>query len=276
MSTVIGIDIGGTSARIGAFTSSESDTITDRRDFKITGQYANDLKQLVSAIRELAGDDLGGVGLGVAGKHAPDQSRLLSSTHLRDWVGKPIKDELAETLSCPVALINDAEAAAGGEAVFGGHEEDFWVVNWGTGVGGSIVEQHANGPRVVAAEPGHHVIRWDKSSPRCKCGRYGDFEAYVGGAYFESRFGKTATELSEDDWNDITDWFARGLHNVVITRPVSEVVLGGGVTLKQAHRIPEIERKTNELLHDVQTLRVTAAAHGEDAGMVGAMAALRT
>lgn len=271
----IGIDIGGTSARVGKFGSLGSDAIERREEFSMSGTYPEDLKRLVSAIRELAGDVApAGIGLGVAGEHAPDKSRLLHSTHLKDWSGKPIRDDLAKAFGCPVKLVNDAEAAAWAEAGFGGHERDFWFITWGTGIGGSIVQRRPDGPRVVASEPGHHVLRWDESSPACNCGRHGCMEAYVGGAYLERRFGKPPAGLSDGEWDQVTDWFARGLYNAIRMYPVGQVVLGGGVTIKQSHRLPEIERKTNGYLKGIGTVKVSEAAHGDDAGMVGALAAL--
>lgn len=273
---LIGVDVGGTSARLGRFAGRDSDAIEQRTEFKVSGRYPEDLSRLTDAIRELASPEgPAGIALGIAGEHAPDKSRLLHSAHLPDWAGKPITEDVAKVFGCPVKLINDAEAAAWAEAAFGGHQKDFWFITWGTGIGGSIVERRPDGPQVVAAEPGHHVLRWDESSPVCDCGRRGCFEAYVGGAYFEQRFGKPAAKLSEADWNDITDWFARGLYNIVRVRPASRVVLGGGVTFKQSDRLPEIERKTNRHLKDVGTVKVSAAVHDENAGVVGAMVALR-
>ncbi|MDP4000258.1 MAG: ROK family protein [bacterium] len=272
----IGIDIGGTSARIAEFESLESDKIERRQDFKISGRYEEDLKRLIDSIKKLVGDDkAAGIGLGVAGEHAPDRSRLLHSAHLKDWGEKPIRDDLVSEFDCPVELLNDAEAAAWAEAAFGGHEEDFWFLTWGTGLGGSIVEQRPGGPHVVASEPGHHVICWEESGPLCNCGRRGCFESYVGGAYLERHYGKPPAELSDEEWNEVTDWFARGLYNLVRIYPVGEAVLGGGVTDKQSRHLPEIERKTNEHLKNVGTVKVSKASHGEDAGVVGALASLR-
>lgn len=272
----IGIDIGGTSARVGEFEGLGSDAVRQREDFRISDNYPEDMERLVATIRKLVeGGSPAGVGLGIAGEFNEDRSRLVQSPNAQGWVDQPLREELAAELGCRVVLINDAEAGAWAEAGFGGHDQDFWFITWGTGVGGGIVEQHADGPHVVAAEPGHHVIRWDESSPRCNCGKHGCIEAYVGGAKIAERFGKPAAELSDDEWEDVTDWFARGLYSVIRTRPVDVVVMGGGVASKQARHLPEIERKLNEYLNGLRTVKVSGASHGEDAGMVGALAALR-
>ena len=272
----IGIDIGGTSVRVAGFAKADSDTIERQERFSVSGDYGQDVQQLIATIRTVAGDRTPtGVGVGIAGGFDSEHSQLIRSPHLKEWVRQPLRDDLTRALDCPVALINDAEAAAWAEALFGKHDQDFWFITWGTGIGGSIVEYRPDGPHVIAAEPGHHRIRWDESSPVCACGRHGCLEAYVGGTGIEQRFGKPAAELTDEEWADVTDWFARGLYNVIRIRPVSEVVLGGGVTVKQSQHLPEIGRKLTEYLKGIQTIELTAAAHGEDAGMVGALAALR-
>ncbi|MDP4000061.1 MAG: ROK family protein [bacterium] len=272
----IGIDIGGTSARVGEFDGLDLDTVRKREDFQISNEYPEDMERLAATIRKLTeGDSPAGVGLGIAGEFNEDRSRLVQSPNAQGWVDRPLREDLAAELGCRVVLINDAEAGAWAEAGFGGHDQDFWFITWGTGVGGGIVEQCSGGPHVIAAEPGHHVIRWDETSPQCNCGKRGCIEAYVGGAKIAERFGKPAAELSDKEWEDVTDWFARGLYSVIRTRPVNLVVMGGGVASKQARHLPEIERKLNEYLGGLRAVKVSGATHGEDAGMVGALAALR-
>lgn len=273
---LIGIDVGGTSARVAEFSGPDSDEIERQDRFAISGEYPKDLEQLVATITAvLDGEATGGIGVGLAGEFNDDHSQLIHSPNVKGWIEQPLRNDLSEAFDCPVALINDAEAGAWAEARFGGHQGDFWFITWGTGIGGSIVEQQPGGPRVIAAEPGHNVIRWDETSPICNCGKRGCFEAYVGGVNIEKRFGKPAAELSDEEWGDVTDWLARGLYDVIRTRPVREVVLGGGVTTKQTRHLPEIQRKLEAYLAGIQPIELTVAVHGEDAGVVGALAALR-
>ncbi|HEY8108632.1 MAG TPA: ROK family protein [Patescibacteria group bacterium] len=273
----IGIDIGGTSGRVAEFDGLDSDEIKGRERFEVSGTYADDLERLGEAVRSLVGEESpSGIGLGVAGEHAPDGSGLLHSANLKDWGGKPLKADLEASFGCRIKLVNDAEAAAWAEAAFGDHSEDCWVITWGTGVGGGIVEFHKGEPRIVGApEPGHVILRWDESSPRCNCGRHGCFEAYVGGGYLQKRFGKPPAELSDEELGDVTDWFARGLYDLYRAHPTARFVLGGGVAEKQAARLPEIERKTNGHLEGIGAIEIVETKHGDDAGVIGAMASLR-
>jgi glucokinase len=81
----------------------------------------------------------------------------------------------------PVAITNDANAAALGEMYFGGarNMEDFLVITLGTGLGSGIV---ANGELLYGAggfagELGHTVV--EPQGRQCGCGKKGCLEAYV-------------------------------------------------------------------------------------------------
>lgn len=81
----------------------------------------------------------------------------------------------------PVALTNDANAAAIGEMVFGAAKgmKDFIVITLGTGLGSGIV---ANGQMIYGAdgfagEIGHTV--YDPAGRDCGCGRKGCLETYA-------------------------------------------------------------------------------------------------
>lgn len=271
---LIGIDVGGTSARVAEFSGSDSDAIERQDRFQISGRYSEDIKRLTETINGLLDQSTpAGIGLAVAGELNEDKTALLRSANIRGWAEQPLHDDLTAAFHCEVRLLNDADAAALAEAVFGDHTQNFWFLTWGTGVGGSVVEFGPDGPRVVGGEPGHHIIRWDESSPECACGRHGCIEAFVGGAGIEKRFGKPAAEISEMEWSDVEEWMARGIYNLIRAYPVDEVVIGGGIAVRQSTRLPSIEARVRELKFPNVTVRL--AKHGEEAGMIGAIAALR-
>lgn len=270
-----GVDIGGTSARVAAFVDSQSDTIQRQEQFEISNNYKEDLERLVAAITSVIGTETcDGIGVGVAGEFDEQAGSLRHSPHLKGWVGQPLRQDLTTALECPITIVNDADAAGLAEATFGGAKEDFWMITWGTGVGSSVIEMRPEGPRAINAEAGHHVIRWDDNSPVCECGRHGCLEAYVGGTSVQKRYGKLITDLEGQDWHEVADWMARGLYNMVRVFPTNRIVLGGGVTEKQVAYLPEIEQMTNTYLKGFRTVRLSHAAHGERAGMVGAMVAV--
>jgi glucokinase len=112
----------------------------------------------------------------------------------------------------PVALTNDANAAAIGEMVFGAAKgmKDFIVITLGTGLGSGIV---ANGQLIYGAdgfagEIGHTI--YDPAGRDCGCGRKGCLEAYASASgirrtVFELlalRVG--ASELRDISFNSLT------------------------------------------------------------------------
>lgn len=274
---LIGIDVGGTSARVARFDSVESPEIERQESFQISGDYGKDIEQLAEVIREvLEGNTASKIGFAVAGRLDHENGILVKAPNAQGWEGRSLRKDLAEAVGADVHLVNDAQAAALAEAMFGETgEQDFWFIIWGTGVGGSVVEFRDGKIDVIDAEPGHQILNWDSGAPECGAGHQGCLEAYTGGAAIEKRFGVPAADLTDDQWSDVCEWLARGIYNIIRVHPTERVVIGGGVAIKQASRLPGVESRANELLKGFRTIRVNSATHGEDAGVVGALAALR-
>ena len=89
---------------------------------------------------------------------------------------------LEERIGIPVALTNDANAAAIGEMTYGAARgmKDFIEVTLGTGVGSGIVinGQLVYGHDGFAGELGHVIMRRNNGR-LCGCGRNGCLEAYA-------------------------------------------------------------------------------------------------
>lgn len=273
----IAIDIGGTSARVAAFNSTDSDRIDRAERFNMTGKYADDLVRLRAAIAKLTnGEQVGGIGLATAGTLDKKLLTLSSAGNIRDWVGKPIVSDLGKIFGCEVIWLNDAQAAALAEAFYGNHQgKDMWFVIWGTGIGGSIITFPHGRQHVVDAEPTHMVLDASDPGPVHRCGNHGCFELFCGGGGIEERYGKPAERLTEAQWSEVSNHLALGLYNLVLAYPVEQIVLGGGIANKQPRRFPSIEQELNRLLDGFRIVRLDLASHGEDAGLVGALALLK-
>jgi glucokinase len=106
----------------------------------------------------------------------------------------PLADMFSEELGVPVALTNDANAAAIGEMMYGTARgmKNFIMLTLGTGVGSGIVVDGkllygANG---FAGELGHVVVQRENGRP-CGCGRKGCLETYCSA----TGVARTAREL---------------------------------------------------------------------------------
>ena len=182
---VVGIDIGGTNTVFGVVDA--RGTILYSGSIK-TGKYAdvNDYvaelaKGLKSVIDQAGGPDkIKGVGVG-----APNGNFFNGCIEFAPnlpWKGKiPLAQLISEQIDgIPVALTNDANAAAYGEYVAGAAKgaKNAVCITLGTGVGAGIVIDGKiySGSNFGGAEVGHTVISVD--GPQCTCGRKGCFEVY--------------------------------------------------------------------------------------------------
>lgn len=181
----IGVDVGGTNTVFG---------IVDKRGqilkngSIITSKHAeivDFIDELCDALEELikevgTKEEIKGIGVG-----APNGNFFSGSIEFAPnlrWKGViPFVKMMEERIGIPVALTNDANAAAIGEMTYGAAigMKDFIVVTLGTGVGSGIV---VNGKLVYgndgfAGELGHVIMR--RTNGRlCGCGRSGCLEAY--------------------------------------------------------------------------------------------------
>ena len=214
---VVGIDIGGTNTVFGVVDA--RGTVLYSSSIK-TGKYA-DIEDYVAALGqglmqviEQAGgpEKIKGIGVG-----APDGNYFNGCIEFAPnlpWKGKiPLAQLISEQVGgIPVALTNDANAAAIGEMTYGAARgmKDFIVITLGTGVGSGIV---VNGNLVYghdgfAGELGHVIVR--RNGRQCGCGRQGCLEAYTSATgvartareYLEIR--KDESLLRELDPSDIT------------------------------------------------------------------------
>lgn len=177
----LGIDIGGTSTKLG-LVNHEGELIRfvsfptrAREDFSF---FLADLKNNTESF--LNGEKILGIGIG-----APDASPLDGSmSHPAnfswgDYI--PLVESVTKVLGHKAFLTNDANAAALGEWYFGAGKgmTDFAVITLGTGVGsGFIVDSRlVLGKRGMAGEFGHIVAV--PGGRDCSCGHKGCVEMYA-------------------------------------------------------------------------------------------------
>ena len=182
---VVGIDIGGTNTVFG---------IVDARGNVIasnsikTGKHANIedyIAELKTALNKLieahdAKDKIHGIGVG-----APNSNYFTGTIEYATnlpWKGVvPLAKLLTEAFGVPVAVTNDANAAAIGEMTYGAARgmKDFIMITLGTGVGSGIVVngQLVYGHDGFAGELGHVIVK-PSNGRMCGCGRTGCLETY--------------------------------------------------------------------------------------------------
>jgi len=184
---VIGLDLGGTNSVFGIVDSRgeiKATTAIKTQGFDTVDDYVDASVNALQVIIEQVGgiDNIKAMGIGAPNgnyyngtiEFAPN----LSWGH--DGV-VPLAKMFSDRLGIPVALTNDANAAAIGEMTYGVARgmKNFIMITLGTGVGSGIIinGQLVYGCDGFAGELGHVIMRRTNGRP-CGCGRFGCLETY--------------------------------------------------------------------------------------------------
>ncbi len=196
---VLGIDMGGTNTVIGVVDARGrvvTNTTIKTRDYE---EFEDFLEALVKGCRRVMGE-VGGPqlisGIGIGAPNANFYSGNIENAANLPWKGVlPLGEMLNNALDIPVAVTNDANAAAIGEMTYGATRgmRDFIMITLGTGVGSGIVinGQLVYGCDGFAGELGHTCSIRD--GRQCGCGRKGCLETYCSA----TGMARTAVEFLE-------------------------------------------------------------------------------
>ena len=301
-----GIDVGGTTVKMGLFTTEGE--LLDKWEIPTRkedgGAYIlNDVAASVEAKlaeKNIAKDDVAGAGIGVPGPTL-DTGYVSICVNL-GWKDKNPANELSELLSIPVKAGNDANVAALGEMWKGGGEGylDVVLLTLGTGVGGGIIINGEIAPshRGVGGELGHITVNPDEEAT-CNCGNHGCLEQYAS-ATGVVRIAKKLLAASKEESSlrtletvtakDVFDAAKAGDHlaveavevlgkylglvvaNVALTVDPDVFVIGGGVSKAGQVLIDVITKYYHTFAKIIgdNKAKVVLAKLGNDAGIYGA------
>ncbi len=185
---VIGLDLGGTNSVFGIVDARgdiKATTAIKTGGYETVGQYVKDaVKALMPII-----DTVGGISqikaMGIGAPNANYYRGTIEYAPNLPWAHEcvvPLAQLFSDALDgIPVAITNDANAAALGEMTYGVARgmKNFIDITLGTGVGSGIVinGQMVYGSDGFAGELGH-VIMERENGRTCGCGRKGCLEAY--------------------------------------------------------------------------------------------------
>ncbi len=182
--TVAGVDIGGTNTVLGIL--DDNNKIIVEKSFKTHPENGVDsfVEKLVYLIKNeclnLEGKyELSGIGIA-----APSANYFKGTIEFPanlNWGSVNLTEMVKKHFSVPVALINDANAAALGEYTAGAGRDmkNFIVITLGTGLGSGIFinGKLLHGEHGLAGELGHMIV--ESGGRKCSCGRSGCLETYV-------------------------------------------------------------------------------------------------
>ena len=303
----IGIDIGGTTVKLGLFTVDGElldkwEVVTRKEE---DGKYI--LEDVAASIKTVLGEkeieiqDVVGVGMGVPGPVLPN-GYVEVCVNL-GWRNKNPQTELSNLLNgILVKSGNDANVAALGEMWQGGGKgyTDIVMVTLGTGVGGGVIidEKIIAGKHGLGGEIGHIHVR-DEEWEHCNCGGVGCLEqiASATGIAREARrkmetsdapssmrkYGEAITAknvLDEAKDGDVmalevveivSRYLGLMLAQVAMTVDQEMFVVGGGVSRAGQLLIEKIEKYYDYYSPISQNKgKIGLALLGNDAGIYGA------
>lgn len=293
------VDIGGTKIAVGMIDGDgkvlarlECPTDADRG-------YPEALRRIVEMLRataQTANTKISGIGIGSTGPVYPLTGEIGDVNFFPHWKGENPVRELSRIFQVEVAMENDADAAALGEAGWGAgkNKSRLIYVTIGTGIGtGFILDGEVyRGVDQSHPEIGHHVI--DPSGPLCSCGFSGCWESLAAGpamvTWIESnappdyshRDGLTAKKICDlarqgDAWalravEHESRYLGLGLANLV-TMFVPEVIVLGGSVMKSADLfLPGIRQVIAASCRFVpyEKTELALASLGDDSNLIGA------
>lgn len=299
-----GVDIGGTTCKIGLFEMSgsllekwEIPTNTENGGAAILDDVAEAVLGKMKQ-KKLTEADVQGIGLGVPGPVGRDGT-VFRCVNL-GWDVINVEKELGGKTGLCVKAGNDANVAALGEMWQGGSRghENVVMVTLGTGVGGGIIidGKIVSGFHGAGGEIGHIKMK-DQESGTCGCGGHGCLEQYASAtgivrlakerlackdtdselssvedltakAVFDA--ARDGDETAKELVDELCTMLGTALANIAAVVDPEIFVIGGGVSRAGEILLNGIrEHYEEKAFHACRTTEIALATLGNDAGMYG-------
>ena len=301
---LVGIDIGGTTVKLGLFDLNgelldkwEIETRKTEKGRYILSDIAKSIEGILNE-RKIKKEEVLGVGVGVPGPVKEDGT-VLGCVNL-GWPVFNVSTELEMILGLPVKVANDANIAALGEMFKGGGKgyKNMIMVTLGTGVGGGVI---ING-KVLAGNNGAggeigHISVNPHEKISCNCGKKGCLEQYASATGIvklakdalekencESKlrdikeitakdifdFAKENEQLSLEVVDKFASILGRALANISCICDPEVFVIGGGVSKAGDILIDKVKQYYREnAFHATVDTKFKVAKLGNDAGIFG-------
>jgi glucokinase len=296
---IAAVDIGGTKIAVGMIDDSGSVLSHREAPTDPDGGYQSAFDRVAGMLREAAGIaqcEIAGIGIGSTGPVDPLTGEFGNVNFFPSWQGEnPVRD-LENRFRVSVAMENDADAAALGEAAWGAgkNKRRLIYVTVGTGIGVGLVFDGELYRGVDQAHPeiGHHMV--DSSGPPCSCGFHGCWESLAAGpamvewlrAHAPAEYPELSTltakricerarkgeALARQAVEHEVHYLGLGLANLVTLFTPDAIVLGGSLMKSSDLFLPGIRNLIPQCCKYVpfEKTELALASLGEDANLIGA------
>lgn len=289
-----GIDLGGTKIELIVL-DAQGQEIIRRRVATPQGNYPATLSAITSLVLDAEAELATSLSIGIGTPGAISKATgLLKNSNSTCLNGKPLLQDLQQSLGRSVRIANDADCFALSEAsdgVAAGADVVFGVI-LGTGVGAGVIVRGRplSGPNAIAGEWGHNPLPSplddERPGPACYCGKRGCIETFLSGPglSLSHRLSTgqmlTAAEIVERagesdagcnaSLEQYEDRLARSLAHVINILDPDVIVLGGGLSNCQRfyENIPNLWGRY--VFSDRVDTRIVPPKFGDSSGVRGA------
>ena len=304
-----GIDLGGTTAKIGLFTTSGAllekwEVATDTSN---AGEHI--LENLAAAVlgkmkeQSIQPEQVEGVGIGVPGPVLDSSIVPIVCANLGGWGERNVSAQLSGLLDgLKVRVGNDANVAALGEIWMGAAKgaKNAVMVTLGTGVGGGVVVNGKviDGVHGAGGEIGHITVNRHETAV-CGCGKRGCLEQYssatgvvrcmkklldenpdtpcvLRGTEFAAKdvfdAARNGDALAAREVDEMSDTLGMALANIASTVDPEAFLVGGGVARAGDVLFAPLNKHFQEYaFKSCRETPIKQASLGNDAGIYGAV-----
>lgn len=283
--STLGIDIGGTSVKLGVVQPGTGIVWRKQLPFEKIDPIQM-LEKIADAARQsLKEYPISSVGVSTAGKVDPRKGTT-QADNLK-WFDVPVRDTLAGMIGLPVAIDNDAQCALIAEWTDGAcaSAQNVAYLTYGTGIGGAMIinGQPYRGRMNSGGEMGHIIIHG--GGRKCSCGHRGCYEAYASTAALKRMMnGRHSVRQIVDGaragdarfvrvFDQYIEEVALGLIGVMAVLSPDYVVLGGGLSNAGEFFLNKVQQRMDRCEPWLTTpTQIVLAKYGNDAGILGAAA----
>ncbi|WP_347548726.1 ROK family protein [Pseudalkalibacillus hwajinpoensis] len=287
----IGVDLGGTNLRVGLVDQNGQMLQYKQIPTEAEAGYETIIERMIALIKDVKkAYSAKSIGIGCPGPLNPFDGIVVSPPNLPGWKDIPITKLVEKEIGIPVYLVNDANAAALGEAMFGGgHGKDSsFYITVSTGIGGGYVQNNRliQGEHGYSAEIGNMIIK--PGGPKHANMNAGSLEALAsgtsiaregrerlgisGGTEEVFRYAEEGDQMAIAIIDEAVDALAIGIANLVHSVDPDVFILGGGVMKAKEMILPLLREKVDGYVYEGLRGKITieSAKLHDKAGIVGA------
>ncbi len=307
---IIGVDLGATYIRGGLVDLNAKFISEIQVPTEIEKGFPSIIEKVINVIKKLesrkeANSKVWGIGIGVAGL-VDRETGIIEVSPDFGWSNINLRKELQDKLDLPIFYDNSTRLMALGELKLGAkpHMKNFAVINMGYGIAsglvieGKLVKGHAG----FAGEFGHISVDTE-SNVRCKCGMLGCLEALASGhriaalgkqefadnnseilrglcngnpnlitAEMVAKAAKLGDKVCLRIYNEVIEYFCKGIGNIANLLNPEAVYLGGGISLNGQFIFDMVQsKKSKYMLHTNANMPILPSTFGEQATTIGAV-----